>query len=75
MITQKFYLSPVTPNGTIVVRAVMEGEGETGDMWVEIGPKGDFCGTPFADLEKLGPGEHELPVDEMDESDDAIEAD
>jgi len=75
---QKFFLSPVTPDGSIIVRAAMQGEDSNGDemigdMWVEIGPKGDFCGTPFAELEKLGPGEHDLPV--TDDLDDEPEED
>lgn len=66
----RFYLSPVTSTGAVVVRAVMEGDGMIGDFVQPIGPGEDFYGTPFDELVKLGPGEHDLPFDDDEPEDD-----
>ncbi len=64
-----FLLLPV-PNGDIEVRARMEGDDIVGDMSQVVRPGGDFGGIPFADLQKLGPGEHDLDVDDPGDAED-----
>lgn len=64
----KFHLAP-TPRGEVEIRARMESPGVIGDYRQVIAPGGSFAGHTFAELMKLGPGEHDLEVDDPGDDD------